>query len=53
MYPYEASILVANGFDIYYDPHYESPYDTRELDRRFFGNDYDERYYYNEAVTDT
>ena len=29
MYPYTADIFydVANGFDIYYDPLYESPYD--------------------------
>ena len=35
VYPYEASIYIdeANGFDIYYDPHYESPYDTSEFDR--------------------
>ena len=35
VYPYEASIFydVANGYDIYYDPSYNSPYDQEALDQ--------------------
>jgi len=35
VYPYEASIFydVANGYDIYYDPTYSSPYEQHEIDQ--------------------
>ena len=37
VYPYEASIFydVANGYDIYYDPLYESPFDTEVYDEKY------------------
>ena len=37
VYPYQASIYydVANGYDIVYDPDYESPFDTEHYDQMF------------------
>ena len=37
VYPYKASIYydIANGYDIVYDPDYESPFDTTHYDKMF------------------
>ena len=39
VYPYEASIYydARNGYDIYYDPLYESPYDTSRYEHAYHG----------------
>lgn len=48
VYPYQASIFydVANGYDIYYDPTYKSPYDHNELDQIMTEREED---YFNQA----
>ena len=49
VYPYEASIFydVANGYDIYYDPHYNSPFDQYKLDQLMTDR---EEEYFNQAA---
>lgn len=49
MYPYHGSIFydVANGYDVYYDPTYQSPLDHHELDRLMTDREED---YFNKAV---
>lgn len=52
MYPYEASIFydVANGYDIYYDPTYQSPYEKHDeaLDKLMTER---EEEYFNKAAS--
>lgn len=47
VYPYEASIFydAANNYDIYYDPHYQSPFEQYDLDKMM--TEREEQYFAN------
>ena len=51
MYPNEAHIFmdVKNGYDIYYDPHYEPAHDYSHYDRMYLGEHYAHDYRANET----